>query len=141
MESIIQEVKIIKNYIQKSEIKNLYLKDKEEYEKHLKQKFSNLSNSKPFLFDMAISYEHFDFKKLKNFLSIINNIKKGKMTSDSASKMVGQMQYDEYVKNNITDESNTKNTDESNTNEAKNKINESVLENNISKKTTDLEYI
>lgn len=141
MDSILQEIKIIRNYINKLEIKNLYLKDKEEYEKHLQQKFSNLSNSKPFLFDMAISYENFDFNKLKNFLSIINNIKKGKMTSDSASKMVGQMQYDEYVKNNITDESNTKNTDESNTNEAKNKINESVLENNISKKTTDLEYI
>ena len=100
-----------------------------------------MSNSKPFLFDMAISYEHFDFNKLKNFLSIINNVKKGKMTSDSASKMVGQMQYDEYVKTNITDEPNNKNTDEPNTNEPKNKINESVLENNISKKTTDLEYI
>ena len=54
MSAVIAEVELVRKYIKKSEIKNLYKNNKDDYETHLKQKFSNFSEKKPFLFDMAV---------------------------------------------------------------------------------------
>jgi hypothetical protein len=102
--NLVAEIKLIRKYIQKQEVKNLYKESKQKYEDHLSNKFKNFSENKPFLFDMIIDYNKFDFEKLNKFLGVINNIHLGKISTEDASKMVGQMQYDEYVKNKVTDE-------------------------------------
>jgi len=101
MSSIIAEVELVRKYIKKNEIKRLYQNNKTEYDTHLKEKFSNFFEKKPFLFDMAISPEKFDFLKLKEFCSIIDKVNSGKLTSEDASKYIGQKYYDQYVKNKV----------------------------------------
>jgi hypothetical protein len=103
MSAVIAEVELVRKYIKKSEIKNLYKNNKDDYETHLKQKFSNFSEKKPFLFDMAISQEKFDYDKLKEFCSVLNKVNSGKMTSENASKYIGQKYYDQYVKGKVED--------------------------------------
>ena len=103
MSSIIGEVEIVRKYIKRPEIKSLYQKNRDEYQEHLKNKFKNFSEKKPFLFDMAIAQEKFDYGKLKEFCSLIDKVNSGKMTSENASKFIGQKYYDQYVKNKVED--------------------------------------
>ena len=103
MSTVIAEVELVRKYIKKPEIKRLYQKNKDEYETHLKEKFSNFSEKKPFLFDMAIAQEKFDFDKLKEFCSVIDKVNSGKMTPENASKYIGQKYYDQYVKGKLED--------------------------------------
>ena len=103
MSSIIGEVEIVRKYIKRPEIKSLYEKNRDEYQEHLKNKFKNFSEKKPFLFDMAIGQEKFEYGKLKEFCSLIDKVNSGKMTSENASKFIGQKYYDQYVKNKVED--------------------------------------
>ena len=145
--NILNEIKLVRKYIQRPEIMKLYKNNRKEYEDHLNEKFKNFSDNKPFLFDMAIRYEKFDYNKLNKFLGVINNISNGKITNEDASKMVGQMQYDEYVKDKIDDEKVSEINDEkvSEMNESKNKSEsvsvENTKQNKPKKIDTDLKYI
>jgi hypothetical protein len=119
MNIIVSEVELIRKYIKKPEIKKLYEKNKAEYEIHLKDKFKNFSENKPFLFDMAISQERFEFDKLKEFCSLIDKVNSGKMTSENASKYIGQKYYDKYVKNKVEDKVEEIETNENESNNDK----------------------
>lgn len=144
MNSIISEVEIVRKYIKKPEIKKLYQNNFSQYETHLKEKFSNFSEKKPFLFDMAISQDKFDFGKLKEFCSIIDKVNNGKMTSENASKYVGQKYYDQYVKNKV--ENKVEEVEDEVQNQ-ENKVEEEITENKIESeklkksKKLDLEYV
>ena len=70
MSSIITEVEIVRKYIKKPEIKKLHQSNFSQYETHLK-KIPQFVENKPFLFDMAISQDKFDFDKLKEFVHLL----------------------------------------------------------------------
>ena len=101
MSNIISEVELVRKYIKKPELKKLHKNNYQEYESHLKNKFSNFSEKKPFLFDMAISQENFDFSKLKEFISMLDKVKSGKISNENASKIIGEKYYNQYVKNKV----------------------------------------
>ena len=123
----------------KPEIKALYKESKQKYEEHLASKFKNFSENKPFLFDMTIDYNKFDYDKLNKFLGVVKNIHEGKISTEDASKMVGQMQYDEYVKSKITDENDNEiKVNEQPKNDSNNE--ESMIE-KPKKLDTDLKYV
>ena len=138
--NILNEIKLVRKYIQRPEIIQLYKTNKKEYEDNLNDKFKNFSENKPFLFDMIIRYEKFDYNKLNNFLGVINNIKGGKISNEDASKMIGQMQYDEYVKNKIDDEKVSENNKSDDEKVSENNKSDS-MQNERKKIDTNLKYI
>lgn len=61
-------------------------------------KFKFFIERYPMLFDMVTKDAVFDFDSLEYFLSMREEIIKKKITSDEASKQVGQVWFDKYYK-------------------------------------------
>ena len=61
-------------------------------------KFKFFIERYPMLFDMVTKDIPFDFESLEYFLSMREDIIKKKITSDDASKKVGQVWFDKYYK-------------------------------------------
>ena len=61
-------------------------------------KFKFFIERYPMLFDMVTKDAVFDFNSLEYFLSMREEIIKKKITSDEASKQVGQVWFDKYYK-------------------------------------------
>ena len=52
----------------------------------------------PMLYDMVTKEESFDYQSLEYFLKMRENIVQNRMSSDEASKIVGQQWFDKYYK-------------------------------------------
>lgn len=61
-------------------------------------KFKFFIERYPMLFDMVTKDAVFDFNSLEYFLSMREEIIKNKITSDEASKQVGQVWFDKFYK-------------------------------------------
>ena len=125
MSTIIKEVELVRKYIKRPEVKKIYNQDKNKYEEHLKSKFKNFSDGKPFLFDMTIDPNKFDYNKLKELCSMIDNVNTGKISQENASKVIGQRYYDKYVKNKVEDvENKVEEIDDNKVEDVENKVEE-----------------
>lgn len=75
------------------------------YEGDKKQKFqkeyTDFAKEKPVLFEMACTKD-FDFERFKSMLVLKESIEKGKISQHDASVKVGNVLYDAYVKNKIS---------------------------------------
>lgn len=63
----------------------------------LQQKYEFFSKRYPMLFSMACTAQEFDYDSLEYFLNMRDNIINDKITSEEASKQVGQEWFDKYV--------------------------------------------
>lgn len=68
----------------------------EKYEK-LKTEFNFFSSRYPMLFELAISDEPFPWDNLNYMLSMRNKIINNEMTSENASKVVGEQWFNKFV--------------------------------------------
>ena len=93
-EEIIVTVSKIIMECKKEEYKNM--DENEKYEK-LKLEFSIFSTRYPMLFELAIRDEDFNWDNLNYMLSMRNNIINDKLTSETATKIVGEKWFDKYV--------------------------------------------
>ena len=57
--------------------------------------------SYPMLYQMVTKEEGFEYQSLEYFLKMREGIIQNQMTSDDASKIVGQQWYDKYCKNKV----------------------------------------
>ena len=62
------------------------------------KKFAFFIERYPMLFDMVTKETDFDYSSLEYFLSMRDEIIKKRITSDEASKQVGQVWFDKYYK-------------------------------------------
>jgi len=74
-----------------------YKDDNEKFEK-LKTEFPKFAERYLMLFEMVIRDGDFDWKSFNYMINMRNNIINNNMTSEEASKKVGQDWYDKYVK-------------------------------------------
>lgn len=89
-------IKTVYNIIMRSkECKDITNSD-EKYEK-LKKEFSFFSTRYPMLFDLAIRDEQFPWDNLNYMLNMRNKIINDEMTSEKASKVVGEQWFNKYV--------------------------------------------
>jgi hypothetical protein len=63
----------------------------------LQQKYEFFSKRYPMLFNMACSAQEFDYESLDYFLNMRDNIINNTISSEDASKKVGQEWFDKYV--------------------------------------------
>ncbi|WP_396189555.1 hypothetical protein [Flavobacterium sp.] len=63
----------------------------------LKNEYEFFSNRYPMLFNMACTAQEFDYQSLEYFLNMRDNIITDKISSEDASKQVGQEWFDKYI--------------------------------------------
>jgi hypothetical protein len=74
----------------------------EELENNMKKTIEGLSffeERYPMLYNMVAKNKGFDYNSLEYFLNMRNKIIKNEMSSEQASKEVGQVWFDKYYKN------------------------------------------
>ena len=88
-------IEVINNILKrKKEI--TYNNDNEKYEK-LKNEFPKFAERYIMLFEMVIRDEEFDWKSFNYMINMRNKIINNQMTTEEASKKVGQDWYNKYV--------------------------------------------
>jgi hypothetical protein len=63
----------------------------------LNKEYDFFSKRYPMLFNMACSAQEFDYESLEYFLNMRDNIINNKISSEEASKQVGQEWFDKFV--------------------------------------------
>jgi hypothetical protein len=74
----------------------------EELEKNMKKTIEDIDffeGRYPMLYNMVTKNKEFDYSSLEYFLNMRNKIIKNELTSEEASKEVGQVWFDKYYKN------------------------------------------
>ena len=64
----------------------------------LDERFKSFEERYPMLFDMVTKKEGFNYESLEYFLSMRDKIIQNELTSEDASKQVGQVWFDKYYK-------------------------------------------
>jgi len=93
-DEIIKNVSMIIKDNKTDEYKNM--DGNEKYEK-LKLKYDFFANRYPMLFELALKDEIFPWDNLNYMLSMRNKIINNELTSEGASKIVGEKWFDKYV--------------------------------------------
>jgi hypothetical protein len=91
----VEKIKSIVKAIQATNVPN-----KKEY---FENKYSNLKQKYPKLYEMACSDEPMDMSNLDYMLSMLAKMKEENMSQHDASVNVGQFMYDKYIHENIKD--------------------------------------
>jgi len=88
-------VETIKEIIKRKN-EGTYIDDNDKFEK-LKNEFPKFADRYLMLFELVIRNEEFDWKSFNYMIGMRNKIINDEMTSEEASKRVGQVWFDKYV--------------------------------------------
>ena len=88
-------IKLIKDFINKEKFKNLKINDYDKYKSELEQLFPSFSKTYEFLFKKVINNENLDM--LDNILNIMNKIKHNELSEEDGMKVFDEILAEKYL--------------------------------------------